>query len=131
MLGLAHTGSGKTAAFFLAMLQLLQDGQSEKARVAGSIGSTRLVQALILVPTRELAAQIGESILTSLRSMAQYRATPAASLKIVTVSGGVSINTQMMALRGGVSNVSFSFRSNDPVREAIDTVFCIMRSKRA
>ncbi|NBX59108.1 MAG: DEAD/DEAH box helicase, partial [Opitutaceae bacterium] len=54
----------------------------------------RLVRALILAPTRELAAQIGES----LRNYAQFLTEP---LKTLVVYGGVSINPQMMALGGG------------------------------
>ncbi|MDI1337752.1 MAG: DEAD/DEAH box helicase [Lacunisphaera sp.] len=81
----AQTGSGKTAAFALPMLQLLAAAPRERGR---------LVRALILVPTRELAAQIGESI----RLYARFLPTP---VKTLTVYGGVSINPQMMALGGG------------------------------
>lgn len=81
----AQTGSGKTAAFALPILQLL----SARHRPSG-----RLVRALILVPTRELAAQIGEAI----RRYARFLPNP---LKTLVVYGGVSINPQMMALGGG------------------------------
>ena len=81
----AQTGSGKTAAFVLPILQLL----SARHRSRG-----RLVRALILVPTRELAAQIGESI----RRYARFLPEP---LKTLVVYGGVSINPQMLALGGG------------------------------
>ncbi len=81
----AQTGSGKTAAFALPLLQLLSAG----VRPPG-----RLARALILVPTRELAAQIGESI----RRYARFLPRP---LKSLVVYGGVSINPQMMALGGG------------------------------
>ncbi len=81
----AQTGSGKTAAFALPILQLL----SSETRQRG-----RFVRALILVPTRELAAQVGES----LRAYARYLPEP---LKTLVVYGGVSINPQMMALGGG------------------------------
>jgi ATP-dependent RNA helicase RhlE len=81
----AQTGSGKTAAFALPLLQ----------QHAGERAETPLqVRALILVPTRELAAQVGESI----RSYARYLPRP---VKVLAVFGGVSINPQMMALRGG------------------------------
>ncbi|WP_414660474.1 DEAD/DEAH box helicase [Horticoccus sp. 23ND18S-11] len=81
----AQTGSGKTAAFALPLLQRL----SAAPRRPG-----RFTRALILVPTRELAAQIGES----LRRYARFLPEP---LKTLVVYGGVSINPQMMALGGG------------------------------
>lgn len=78
----AQTGSGKTAAFALPILQRLIDR-----------GESPRTQALILVPTRELAMQIFESF----RTYSRYTAT---QLRIVAAFGGVSINPQMMALRG-------------------------------
>ncbi len=81
----AQTGSGKTAAFALPILQLLATSPRERGR---------FVRALILVPTRELAAQIGESF----RNYARYLPEP---IKTLVVYGGVSINPQMMALGGG------------------------------
>lgn len=89
VLASAQTGSGKTAAFALPLLQLLQQAPSEKPR---------RVRLLVLVPTRELAAQVGEEI----RSLAQH--LPRA-LKVAIVFGGVSINPQMMNLRGGADIV--------------------------
>ena len=89
VLGSAQTGSGKTAAFALPLLQQLLDSPAN---------GPRRVQALVLAPTRELAAQIGESI----RSLAQHLPV---SLKIAVVFGGVSINPQMMGLRGGADIV--------------------------
>ena len=89
VLGSAQTGSGKTAAFALPLLQQLLDSPAS---------GPRRVQALVLAPTRELAAQIGESI----RSLAQHLPI---SLKIAVVFGGVSINPQMMGLRGGADIV--------------------------
>jgi superfamily II DNA/RNA helicase len=85
----AQTGSGKTAAFALPILQLLAAGHRERGR---------FVRALILVPTRELAAQIGESF----RNYARFLPGP---IKILVVYGGVSINPQMMALGGGADVV--------------------------
>lgn len=85
----AHTGSGKTAAFALPLLQQRLDDARE---------SPLPIRALILVPTRELAAQIGASI----RSYARYFPR---SIKVATVFGGVSINPQMMMLRGGADIV--------------------------
>jgi len=81
----AQTGSGKTAAFALPILQHLATSHRERGR---------FVRALILVPTRELAAQIGESF----RAYARFLAEP---IKTLVVYGGVSINPQMMALGGG------------------------------
>jgi ATP-dependent RNA helicase RhlE len=89
VLASAQTGSGKTAAFALPLLQLLQQTPGEKPR---------RVRLLVLVPTRELAAQVGEDI----RSLGQH--LPQA-LKVAIVFGGVSINPQMMNLRGGADIV--------------------------
>ena len=89
VLGAAQTGSGKTAAFALPLLQRLQEGLAADRQQA-----PRGVRALVLVPTRELAAQVGEVV----RSLAQALRQP---LKVAIVFGGVSINPQMMALRGG------------------------------
>jgi ATP-dependent RNA helicase RhlE len=86
----AHTGSGKTAAFGLALLQrLASQGAAAPAR-----SGRRPTRALVLVPTRELAAQVGDTLRTL-----GHPLTPA--LKVAAVFGGVSINPQMLALRGG------------------------------
>jgi superfamily II DNA/RNA helicase len=85
----AQTGSGKTAAFALPLLQ------NAKKRERGT---PLPLHTLVLVPTRELAAQVGESI----RHFAGYLSQP---LKVIDVFGGVSINPQMMALRGGADIV--------------------------
>ncbi len=89
VLGSAQTGSGKTVAFALPLMQQLAQTPGEKPRRA---------RALVLVPTRELAAQVGEEF----RSLAQHLETP---LKVSVVFGGVSINPQMMGLRGGTDIV--------------------------
>ena len=81
----APTGSGKTLAFALPLVQLLQPQP-------GQYHSGRATRALVLVPTRELAVQIGQ-VLSAL-------AWPL-GLKVAVVYGGVSINPQMMGLRGG------------------------------
>lgn len=83
--GQAQTGSGKTAAYALPLLQKLLTGQRQRGRRA---------RALVLVPTRELAAQVGEV----LRSLGSALSDPP---KVAVVFGGVSINPQMMRLRGG------------------------------
>ena len=88
VLGAAQTGSGKTAAYALPLLQALM------APAAG----LRQVRALILVPTRELAAQVGQTV------HALAKPLPI-KLKISVLFGGVSINPQMMDLRGGADIV--------------------------
>ncbi|TKB57351.1 DEAD/DEAH box helicase [Ferrimonas aestuarii] len=87
IIGIAQTGSGKTAAFGLPLLQRAQQPKSSRGR-------TNVTPTLILAPTRELASQIAES----LKSFAFGLPEP---LKIKAVYGGVSINPQMLALRGG------------------------------
>ncbi len=85
LLGIAQTGTGKTAAFALPMLERLSKSGERPARGT--------VRALILTPTRELAAQIAESFKTYGRNMKLTRAV---------VYGGVSIGKQIEILRGGV-----------------------------
>jgi ATP-dependent RNA helicase RhlE len=82
----AQTGTGKTAGFTLPLLQKL-------STTAKPVNGRRPVRALILTPTRELAAQVFESV----RTYGKYL-----SLRSTVVFGGVSINPQMMKLRGGV-----------------------------
>lgn len=88
----AETGSGKTLSFCLPLLQALAENQLPPA------GRQRRVRALILVPTRELAVQIGEVA----RVLARHEAQ---AVKVTVVFGGVSINPQMMGLRGGADIV--------------------------
>jgi ATP-dependent RNA helicase RhlE len=78
----AQTGTGKTAAFVLPMLQRLTESQQ----------SGRTPRALVLTPTRELAAQVAESA----REYGKY-----VSLRTAVVFGGVSIGPQINALRSG------------------------------
>ncbi len=84
----AQTGTGKTAGFTLPMLQRLT---SQRANA-----TQRPVRALVLTPTRELAAQVGDSI----KSYSKYLA-----LKSTIIFGGVGINPQIKALRQGVDIV--------------------------
>lgn len=84
----ANTGSGKTAAFALPILQQL----SQSAGASKNKGN--FVSALILVPTRELAKQVADSVKS-------YAVHFNGAIKTVAVFGGVSVNTQMLALRGG------------------------------
>jgi len=82
----AQTGTGKTAGFTLPLLQRLSTSKGSKV-------SPNNVRALILTPTRELAAQISESIETYGKYL---------TLHSTVVFGGVKINPQMMRLRQGV-----------------------------
>jgi ATP-dependent RNA helicase RhlE len=88
----AQTGSGKTAAFSLPLLQRLTTSAAPAGR------QHRPVRALILVPTRELAAQVGQAIVGFAKYLPQR-------VKVAVVFGGVSINPQMMNLRGGADIV--------------------------
>ncbi len=81
----AQTGTGKTAGFTLPLLQRLSDGAPVKGK--------RHVRALILTPTRELAAQVGESVKTYGKYL-PFRST--------VIFGGVGISPQIMTLRKGV-----------------------------
>ncbi|GAC1554061.1 MAG: DEAD/DEAH box helicase [Mucilaginibacter sp.] len=86
LLGCAQTGTGKTAAFAIPIIQLLyQDRLQHKEQ--------KTIKALILTPTRELAIQIGESF-------AAYGKHT--GLKHLVIYGGVSQNPQTEALRRGV-----------------------------
>jgi ATP-dependent RNA helicase RhlE len=85
VLGLAQTGTGKSAAFCLPLLQKLFTNRTPPA--------PRAAKALILAPTRELAIQIDES----LRSYGRHL-----KLRHAVIVGGVSENKQIAALRGGV-----------------------------
>lgn len=113
VLALAQTGSGKTLAYVLPLLQQVeaafQRAEKAGARVAAPRSpkqaalhapkpERRPTQALILVPTRELALQVGETI----RDMSAHLQAP---LRWGCVFGGVSINTQMLGLRGGADIV--------------------------
>ena len=81
----AQTGTGKTAGFALPLLQRLSAGPAANG--------PRRIRALILTPTRELAAQVGESV----RDYGKYL-----PLKSAVIFGGVSINPQIDLLRRGI-----------------------------
>lgn len=85
ILGIAQTGSGKTLAFALPVL--------EKVLNQKTAPKNRHITALVLVPTRELAMQVGE-VFNTLAGRLPNR------IKTLAVFGGVSINPQMMALQG-------------------------------
>lgn len=84
LLASAQTGTGKTAGFTLPILQRLSEGTRAKSNHT---------KVLVLAPTRELAAQIHQSVI----QYGQYL-----NLRSAVVFGGVKINPQMMALRSGV-----------------------------
>lgn len=85
LLGCAQTGTGKTAAFSLPILQILSEKQTDTG-----------IRTLILAPTRELASQIGESITTYGKHL---------RLKHAVIFGGVSQHAQVQKIRKGVSIV--------------------------
>jgi len=82
----AQTGTGKTAGFTLPLLQRLQHGTVNRRRI----------RALVLTPTRELAAQVGDSV----RGYGRYL-----PFRVAVIYGGVSINTQVAKIRNGVDIV--------------------------
>ena len=86
LLGCAQTGTGKTAAFAIPMLQLLQASKTANPTNKG-------IKALILTPTRELAIQIDESFRAYGKNL---------NLKSLVIFGGVSQVPQTNALRNGV-----------------------------
>jgi ATP-dependent RNA helicase RhlE len=90
----AQTGTGKTAAFVLPMLQRLGvGGGAAPAGDAGRRAPARKIRALILTPTRELAAQVEESV----RTYGKH-----SDISSCVIFGGVSINPQIDRLRRGV-----------------------------
>ncbi len=84
ILGIAQTGSGKTASFVLPILQQFQDYGSSK---------NRHIKALVVVPTRELAIQVNDVFKLLGSKLPQ-------PIKAIAVYGGVSINPQMIDLQG-------------------------------
>ena len=84
LMAAAHTGTGKTASFTLPMVQLLSGGASPQALH---------VRALVITPTRELAAQVTESVQNYSRHM---------NMRSAAVFGGVRIEPQIAALQEGM-----------------------------
>lgn len=89
LFGCAQTGTGKTAAFALPILHRL-------SQAAAPTDKRRAIRNLVLAPTRELAAQIGESF----RTYGQFT-----NLRSTVIFGGVGQNPQVHALRGGVDTL--------------------------
>ncbi|MGL5004688.1 MAG: DEAD/DEAH box helicase, partial [Casimicrobium sp.] len=98
ILGTAQTGSGKTLAFALPIVQRLASAATE------SSVKKRATKALVLMPTRELATQVGETI-RELVSALPHGPQVASALRVSVFFGGVSINPQMIGLRGGTDIV--------------------------
>lgn len=84
ILGIAPTGSGKTASYILPILQILQHKKEHRSRN---------IPVLVLVPTRELASQVAQVADNFSRFLER-------KVKTVSVFGGVSINPQMMKMNG-------------------------------
>lgn len=84
LVGLAQTGTGKTAAFGLPLLNLCNISQKN-------------VQGLILCPTRELCVQIAKDL--------DGFSTHLKGLKVVPIYGGASIDRQAKAIKGGAQIV--------------------------
>lgn len=83
VLGIAPTGSGKTAGYVLPLLTNLQDNSPSR---------NRHINILVLVPTRELAVQVNEVFQLFAGALPQR-------IKTLAVFGGVSINPQMIGLQ--------------------------------
>ena len=79
MIGQAHTGTGKTAAYSISMLQ--------------NIEPNKIIQGLIIAPTRELVVQITAEI----KKFSKYT-----GIKSVSIYGGQGMGIQLQALRHGV-----------------------------
>ena len=84
VLGVAQTGTGKTAAFALPVLQIMARKE---------IKSRREIRTLVLTPTRELAAQIDERFAAYSEHLSIYHQV---------IFGGVSQKPQVKSLRRGI-----------------------------
>jgi len=86
LLGCAQTGTGKTAAFAIPIIQALYNRSANRV-------AKRTIQALVLTPTRELASQVAQSF----QAYGRYT-----GLKTIAIFGGVNQNPQVAELRSGV-----------------------------
>ena len=89
----AQTGTGKTAGFTLPMLEILNREHAERGEQSSNRGGRRHIRVLVLTPTRELAAQVNESVVTYGKYL---------SLRSTVVFGGVGIQPQIQKLNRGV-----------------------------
>jgi superfamily II DNA/RNA helicase len=83
LIGIAQTGTGKTAGFVLPMIDILHEGRSR----------ARMPRSLILEPTRELAQQVSENF----EKYGKYH-----PLSMALLMGGVQMGDQVKALEKGV-----------------------------
>ena len=96
VMAVAHTGTGKTAGFTLPMVQLLSGGRSSQHSPQHSSQNNpqaKTVRALIIAPTRELAAQVAESVQTYSHDM---------NIRSAAVFGGMRIEPQIAELQDGL-----------------------------
>jgi len=95
ILGVAQTGTGKTAAFAIPIIQLLSQNKENKNEKENqkSDNNKRVIKALILTPTRELAIQIDESFKTYGKFM---------KLRSKVIFGGIKAHSQINSLKAGV-----------------------------
>jgi len=94
VIGVAHTGTGKTAGFTLPMVQLLSAGSIKGDSIqSGSRQQIKSVRALVITPTRELAAQVAASVQNYSRHL---------NIRSAAVFGGVRIEPQIAELKFGV-----------------------------
>ena len=93
----APTGSGKTLAYTLPLIEQLARSMPNREtpvpRSLGYVRNNKFIRSLVLVPTRELAIQVSQTFLSLTAQWGQ-------ACKVTVVFGGVSINPQMMGLRG-------------------------------
>jgi ATP-dependent RNA helicase RhlE len=90
LLGIAQTGTGKTAAFALPILQRLAAAGDATGKAAFE---RRTARCLVLTPTRELAIQIGDSFRAYGRHL---------GLRSTVIFGGVGQNPQVATMARGV-----------------------------
>jgi ATP-dependent RNA helicase RhlE len=96
LIAIAPTGTGKTAAFTLPVLQRLALDSANGGHDSGLPSATKTPRALVLTPTRELAIQVHESMLTYGQNL---------EFSIVNLHGGVSYDSQLERLQAGVDIV--------------------------
>ena len=107
VMGLAQTGTGKTLAFGIPLVSKLLDGSDNDARRGKGTLAPKLVSALVLAPTRELANQIGEQLRTL---------TTGTPIKGMVVFGGVRVQSQANKIKSGVHIILVASPGRTPPR---------------